>query len=63
MMEKKTYLAPEITVVGVAPHLMTTGFSGKSTTEGDPKVNSEEDLSAGTNRSRRAYDVWEEEEE
>ncbi len=59
-MEKKTYLIPQTTVVEVEQQLMKE-FSGKSTTQGGPKVGGI-DYEEGTNRSRN-HGAWDNEDE
>ncbi len=60
-MEKKEYMIPGISVMTVDIEKIMV-ISGGGDKEGDPQIDPNADDSDDPNRSRRTYDVWEEEE-
>lgn len=59
-MKKKDYIIPGITVITLEAKLMQFVVSGNSE---DISSNPNPDVSNDDNRSRRTYNVWEDEEE
>ena len=59
-MKKKDYIIPGITVITLEAKLMQFVVSGNSE---DISSNPTPDVSNDDNRSRRTYNVWEDEEE